>query len=164
MRINFTGRAHRHTPEGVRPLDSLGVPAPNDGRYHRLGQPRPFYGATTRTAAWKEAARRVEESLLRLVGHRMSTVAIRDARLLDLTHPKTLEELDLKRDDLVGDDLTLTQELADRARDEGLAGVLGPSAAEPADPAVKTVVIFPEHLGCVTVEDESVEPFPGELS
>lgn len=163
MRIDFTGQAHRHTPGLVGPLDGLGVPAPNDGRYHRRGQPRPFYASTTSDAAWKEAARRIGEETVLLVEHRMSTVTVRAAPLLDLTDDDFLEDLRLKREDLIGDDVAVTQQLADRARNDALAGVLGPSAAEPEDPAVNTIVIFPDHLHRVSVDDESVGPFPEDL-
>jgi len=164
MRIDFSGRAHRHTPERLGPLEALGVPAPNEGRYHRLGEPRPLYASTTRAAAWKECARRLARPLLRLGGHRMSTLLIREAPLLDLNDLHVLEELRVTRQDLLNDeDLMLTQRLAQWARDEGLAGVIAPSAADPEDPAAATIVIFADHLDRVSVEHESVEPFPEEL-
>lgn len=163
MRIDFSGPAHRHTPERIGPLESLGVPAPNEGRYHRLGEPRPLYASTTRRAAWKESARRLAGPVLRVVRHRMSTLSIRDAPLLDLTDSQVLDTFNLTRVDLVGDELKPTQQVADLARNEGLAGLIAPSAADPDDPLAATIVVFPDHLDHVSVEHESVQPFPEEL-
>jgi hypothetical protein len=94
----------------------------------------------------------------------MSTLLIRDAPLLDLTDPDVRERLNVTREELLDDDdLTAPQQFADRARGEGLAGVIGPSASDPRDPAAATIVIFHDHLDVVTVEDESVGPFPEEF-
>jgi hypothetical protein len=93
----------------------------------------------------------------------MSTLSIVAAPLLDRTDDDLLTDLGIARGDLTSDAVTITQELAARARNVGLSGLYGPSAADPEDPLAATIVIFPRHLDRVRVANEWVGPFPEDL-
>ena len=74
--------------------------------------------------------------------HRLARIQVELHRVLDLTDPGTLAALDLRPEDLVGDDWQRTQRLGAQARAAGFEGLLVPSAAGPGD----NLVIFPDRL------------------
>lgn len=74
--------------------------------------------------------------------HRLVRIRFALHRVLDLTDPATLAALDLRPEDLVGDDWQRTQRLGAQARAAGFEGLLVPSAAGPGD----NLVIFPDRL------------------
>lgn len=80
-----------------------------------------------------------------------------DLDVLDLTDDDVLKALDLERDALVQDDLSLTQAVADAAREAGFVAVLAPSAAC-AD--ATTVAVFDGGTAAVTEVDVAVRPPP----
>lgn len=74
--------------------------------------------------------------------HRLARIQVELHRVLGLTDPATLAALDLRPEDLVGDDWQPTQRLGAQARAAEFEGLLVPSAAGPGD----NLVIFADRL------------------
>ena len=74
--------------------------------------------------------------------HRLARIRVALHRVLNLTDPATLAALDLRPEDLVGDDWQRTQRLGAQARAAGFEGLLVPSAAGTGH----NLVIFPDCL------------------
>lgn len=126
------------------------------GRYNPLGAFGALYcgesGAVCAAEIRKRAAGQ-PVSRYRLVGIRVEL-----HRVLDLTAPATLAALDLRPEDLVGDDWQRTQRLGALARAAGFEGLLVPSVAGRGH----NLVIFPDRLDArsrVRLEG-SPRPFP----
>lgn len=62
-----------------------------------------------------------------------------DLLVLDLTSVDIQMQLGIKREDLISDDLNVTQTLADLAAEAGFDAVVGPSAAFPDDTTVAVI-------------------------
>lgn len=130
-----------HQGAVARPLLSFASPARGDGRYHRAGGPGAWYASSKERAAWAEFFRHhVSAELSPLeVKRKVGRVEVEGLNVLDLTDPDVQAELDLADDDLLGDDISLCQAIADAARAAGLAGILAPSAAMSGE---ATLVVF----------------------
>jgi hypothetical protein len=103
------------------------------GRFHRADGQATWYGSSTERGAWAEFARSLpggaDPSLFQ---RRIGRVEF-DLVVLDLTSPALIEQLGLDRADLVSDDLTVCELLADLASAAGFDAILGPSAATTGD-------------------------------
>ena len=152
---------HQGSPQ--RRLEAVADPARSEGRYHRNGGPGVWYASDQEQAAWAELFRHFSEEgidpfeLLRRVG-----AANADGlEVLDLTDALVLADLGLEHDDLVGDDYSLTQDLADAARRAGFQGLLGPSAALPGR---RTLAVFATGIEQLTFDRSRVRRPPPRMA
>lgn len=127
------------------PLVTCSDPASTDARYQRRGGPGVWYGSTRERGAWAELFRHLNSDELNPfeVRRRVGSVLLLDLPVLDLTDSATRRALNLSRKDLVADDYSPCQDLADLARLAGFGGILAPSAAMI---EVNTVAVFISHL------------------
>jgi hypothetical protein len=86
------------------------------------------------------------------IRRRVGRVTVQALRVLDLTDPGVLAILDLTVADLVGDDYSMSQQLAVAALDAGFDGMLAPSAALPGR---RTLVVFASAPRSTIVEESS---------
>lgn len=137
---------------------SFADPATSTGRYHRLGGPGVWYGSSQQQACWAELFRHFLDSGVDPfeVRRRVGKVTVRGLAVLDLTDGAVLATLHVADADLVGDDYTISQELAAAALTAGFAGLLAPSAALPGR---QTLVVFAAGVAAV-VEESSTVPQP----
>jgi len=68
-------------------------------------------------------------------------------RVLDLTNARVREILDVSERDLIRDDVSVCQQIAEYARDSGFDGILAPSAAVEGH---RTVAIFSSAMRKIT--------------
>lgn len=122
-------------------MEAFADPARSEGRYHRYGGPGVWYASDQEQAAWAELFRHfVDEGIDPFeVLRRVGAAEIDGLEVLDLTDDAVLKGLGFDRDDLVGDDYNLAQDLADLARAAGFEGLLAPSATLPGR---RTLVVF----------------------
>jgi RES domain-containing protein len=116
-------------------------PAVTTGRYHRADGPGVWYASSSENGAWAELFRHHEPggvSPLEVI-RRIGQTRARRLRVLDLTDARVLQSLDISEHDLIGDDLTQCQQIADYARSSGFDAILAPSAALEGH---RTVAIF----------------------
>lgn len=120
---------HQNAPR----FDLLSCPDPAtvDARYQRRGEPGVWYASSRERSAWAELARHTTSPELSpfQVRRRVGRVRVHGLRVLDLTDPEVRARLSVEEQDLAGDNYWRCQQLATLARDEGLDGVLAPSAA-----------------------------------
>lgn len=108
-------------------------PNRNAGRYNRAGDAPTQYwclhpqGPTAELlrALGKEAAEDIDAIRLRLWAARIDVSELPDIRF------DNAPDFDVSAEELVSDDHSATQDLADRLRDQGVDGFLAPSAALP---------------------------------
>jgi hypothetical protein len=118
---------HQNSPS--RSILDVADPPRTDGRYHRKGGRRTWYGSSSRDAAWAELTRNPPQDVnWEEASRRIGEVSF-DLLVLDLTNLELLSQLGLTATDLVVDDRSTCQALADVAADAGFEAVLGPSAA-----------------------------------
>lgn len=110
------------------------------GRYNPLGAFGALYCGESRAVCAAEIRKRAGGQ--RVSPYRLVRIRVALHRVLDLTDPATLAALDLRLEDLVGDDWQRTQRLGAEARAAGFEGLLVPSAAG----AGHNLVIFPDRL------------------
>ncbi len=111
------------------------------GRYNPMGAFGALYCGESRAVCAAEIRKRAAGQAVS--PHRLVRIRVALQRVLDLTDPAMLAGLDLRPEDLVGDDWQRTQRLGAQARAAGFEGLLVPSAAGPGH----NLVIFPDRLG-----------------
>lgn len=160
-RRRITGRFWHQGPTR-HDLVSCADPAKGPGRYHRTGEPGVWYASNQEQAAWAELFRHFHDDGVDPfeVRRRIGRVSV-SITVLDVTDASVRSHLDIDADELVGDDLTATQQLAAAARDAGFEGVLAPSAALPGR---TTLAVFARALGGVTSESSQVRRPPPRLA
>ena len=119
-----------HQCSPIRRLLDVADPAVTSGRYHRIGGYGVWYASSSEVGAWAELFRHHYGGVSlfevrRLIGR----VHVRDLRILDLTNEQIRAELGITARDLVSDDLSRCQLIAERARSDGYEAILAPSAA-----------------------------------
>jgi RES domain-containing protein len=128
-----------------------GRPAVTTGRYHRADGPGVWYASSSENGAWAELFRHHEPGgvsaldVIRRIGH----ARVRRLRVLDLTDARVLASLDISERDLIGDDLTPCQQIAEYARTSGYDAILAPSAALEGN---RTVAIFSSAMSKIAEE------------
>jgi RES domain-containing protein len=130
---------HQCAPK--RGLLDAADPAITTGRYHRANGPGIWYASSSEDGAWAELFRHHEPggvSPMEVI-RRIGRARVSRLRVLDLTDARVLESLDISEHDLIGDDLTQCQQIADYARSSGFHAILAPSAALEGH---RTVAIF----------------------
>ena len=110
------------------------------GRYNPMGAFGALYCGESRAVCAAEIRKRAAGQPVS--PYRLVRIRVALHRVLDLTDPATLAALDLRPEDLVGDDWQRTQRLGAQARAAGFEGLLVPSAAG----AGHNLVIFLERL------------------
>lgn len=157
----ITGAFWHQGPTG-RSFLSFASPARGDGRYHREGDDGAWYASSKERAAWGELFRHhasVELSFFE-VRRRVGKAAVRNLNALDLTDPTVRALLGAEEVDLIGDDRSLCQDIADAARSIGFEGVLAPSAAFAGE---RTLVVFPAGMRKVREEHSRVQRPPNTI-
>jgi RES domain-containing protein len=88
-------------------------------------------------------------------------VRVEDLRVLDLTDPTVRDRIGVAEVDLVDDDLTVCQAIADEARSAGFDAILAPSAALPDE---TTLAVFRHASRRVTEEHSRIQRPPRTLA
>jgi RES domain-containing protein len=120
---------HQCSPK--RALLDAADPAVTTGRYHQAGGPGVWYASSSENGAWAELFRHHEPggvSPLEVI-RRIGQARVRGLRVLDLTDAGVREILGVSERDLIGDDLSPCQQIADYAHSSGFDAILAPSAA-----------------------------------
>jgi RES domain-containing protein len=120
---------HQCSPK--RALLDAADPAVTTRRYHRADGPGVWYASSSEDSAWAELFRHHEPggvSPLEVI-RRVGQARVSRLRVLDLTAARVREILNISERDLIGDDLSLCQRIADYARSSGFDAILAPSAA-----------------------------------
>jgi RES domain-containing protein len=101
------------------------------GRYHRVGGPGVWYASSSEIGAWAELFRHHEPSGVSPleVIRRIGRARIKGLRVLDLRDTRVREALGVSEKDLISDNLTRCQKIAQYAREAGYDAILAPSAA-----------------------------------
>lgn len=161
-RRRLSGRFwHKGSPR--RPVDSFADPARSEGRFHRYVGRGVWYASDQEQAAWAELFRHFLDEgvdpfeVLRRVG----AADIDDLEVLDLTDEAVRQRLGIDSDDLIGDDYSTTQALAEAARTAGFEGVLAPSAAFPGR---RTLVVFDVGMVRLTFQPSRVRRPPPRMA
>lgn len=130
---------YRVTGVGVA-ADALPASSPRGGRYHRIGEPQPFYGSLERPVAFAEVERHSPSP----ISHARLTQARVRAHVLDAFTPAGLVALGLHRRHLVRPaNIRDCLIVAALAHELGTQGLLVPSAI---DSSVANVVIWREAV------------------
>ena len=132
QRASATPRTFRAWHQGPPdyPLLSVADAPRGPGRYHRTGGRPTWYGSSTRRGAWAELFRHFSAEgvspfeVRRRIGRADFTIVA-----LDLTQPRLQRVLGVTPEELVSDDLSTCQALAELAAEAGFDGIRGPSAA-----------------------------------
>jgi hypothetical protein len=124
-------RSFRVWHQGSPRFDVTSVPDPPQapGRYHRAGGLATWYGSRTERSAWAELLRHfVDDGISPFEIRRR--VGRADARViaLDLTSKRVRDALEVSEDELIADDLTACQELAEFAVEAGFEAIHAPAA------------------------------------
>lgn len=114
-------------------------------------------------AAWAELFRHFLDGgvdpfeVLRRIG----PADVHDLEVLDLTSPAVVAALGVTEADLVGDDYTLTQAIANQAGAAGFGGLLAPAAALPGR---CTLVVFATGMAHLHAQPSYVRRAPPRLA
>ena len=160
-RRQISGRFWHQGPTR-HPLTPCADPARSPGRYHRTGEPGVWYGSSQEQAAWAELFRHfVDEGvdpfeLRRRVGRVYVTLEV-----LDLSDESVRSHLSVDESDLLGDDYSITQAIAEAARDAGFHAILAPAAALPDS---RTLAVFAHALPSVQAERSEIRQPPPRLA
>ena len=149
---------YHHGAPGRPPIDPP-ARAPHAARWHRAGEPAPWYAAGTREAMWAELRRHLPLGVDLREVFRLVVTAEVSARVLDLTGDAARRAVGVTLADLTGEDWKPCQELAALAAAHGYDGVLGPSAALAGD---TTLVVLRPALHRVHVVSAIVERGPAD--
>ncbi len=145
------------------PLGSFADPAATDGRYHSRGGPGAWYASDREQAAWAELFRHFTDEGVDPfeVRRRVGAVDVAGLEVLDLTDEAVRSWLGLTMDDLIGDDYSRAQEVAEAARGAGFGGILAPSAAIEGQ---KTLVVFATGFASIVFNRSRVRQPPPRLA
>jgi RES domain-containing protein len=145
------------------PLTSFPDPAVTDGRYHQAAGPGVWYASDQEQAAWAELFRHFLDAGVDPfeVRRRTGKVDVANLEVLDLTDPGVRAALGVEQDDLVGDEYTKTQQIAQAAASAGFGGILAPSAALPGR---RTLAVFGAGILHVTPGPSRVAQPPPRLA
>jgi RES domain-containing protein len=160
-RRQLSGRFWHQGPT-AQPFGAFADPADTFGRYHRVGGAGVWYASSQEQAAWAAWFRHFigagidPSEALRRVGH----VDVTDLEVLDLTDQAVRDLFGVTEADLVRDDYSVTQEIAEQARLAGFGGILAPSAALPGR---RTLVVFPSGAASRTPGPSSVRRPPPRM-
>jgi RES domain-containing protein len=121
--------------------------ADGEGRNHEDGREPPMYGSSSEDASWGEMFRHhLDPDLSPFeIRRRMSTLAITDLPVLDLTDADVRAQLKVTEEDLTANDYAVCQAITAMARRTPgrFGGILQPSAAIHSE---QTLVVFQERL------------------
>jgi RES domain-containing protein len=120
---------HQCSPK--RGLLDVADPAVTSGRYHRLGGAGVWYASSSENSAWAELFRHHEAggvSPLEVI-RRIGRVRIKRLGVLDLTDARVRDAFGVSEGELISDNLTHCQEIAQYAQKAGYDEILAPSAA-----------------------------------
>ena len=122
----------RHVPDCLPPRE----PAPYAGRYHRVSEAWPLYGALNEATIWAEWARATGGGVQPADDPRSLCRFTADLDVLDLREPAVREALGVSDDELVADRSEAEPNqaclrVARRAVELGADGFIVPSAARP---------------------------------
>lgn len=134
-----------------------------DARFHVAGGPAAWYASSTQQGAWAELFRHFLDDGVDPfeVRRRVARVRVAGLRVLDLTKQDVREAVGITLTELTGDDYAACQRIAQIARDNGLDGILSPSAALANN---TTLVVFDVAAEKITVELSSVSVPPPRLA
>jgi RES domain-containing protein len=134
-------------------------PAVSDGRYHRVGGPGIWYASLTERGAWAELFRHWDHDEVSPfeVRRRIGRAQAEDLAVLDLTDPNVRAQLGVTEAEITDDDCSTCRDLADKAREAGLDGILAPSGALAGE---TTLVVFAHALLKLTAEHSRVQRPP----
>lgn len=110
-------------------MTSTADPPTADARYHRAADVATWYGSRTERGAWAELFRHFIDDgvspfeIRRRVGRVDATVVA-----LDLTSKRIRDQLGVSIDELIADDVSVCQELAELAIEAGFEALHAPSA------------------------------------
>jgi hypothetical protein len=141
-------------------VPSVADPPQAPGRYHHAGGVPTWYGSRTERGAWAELLRHfVDDGISPFEIRRR--VGRADVRViaLDLTSKRVRDALEVSEDELIGDDLSACQELAELAVEAGFEAIQAPAA--PLD-RERTLAIFGPAIesGLHNVLDKGVRRAP----
>ena len=161
-RRSLSGRFWHQGPTRY-PLGSFADPASTDGRYHRRGGPGVWYASDREQAAWAELFRHFTDDGVGPfeVRRRVGAVDVAGFQVLDLTDERVRSSLGLLLEDLVGDEYSISQELAEAAAKAGFAGILAPSAAMVGR---RMLVVFSTGMPSVVIGPSRVRQPPPRLA
>jgi hypothetical protein len=110
-------------------VTSVADPPQAEGRYHRPGGLATWYGSRTERGAWAELFRHFLDDEVSPFEIRRRVGRV-DAQViaLDLTSKRILDALGVSVDELIADDLTVCQDLAELAIEAGFEAIHGPAA------------------------------------
>lgn len=144
--LEFSGVTYRQTDPRRGPFEVQRV-ATYEARWHRKGQPAPIY--TTPSSALGAMLEQARHTDARgggavLPQRLLSELQVTALPYVDYANELAWEVLNIRRDDLIGDDFEIPQLLADVVRDRPEAfAFLAPSAAQR---GASTLVIFSEAV------------------
>lgn len=152
-------RAVWHQTRPSNELLRFDDPATYDGRYNRAGEPGVWYASFTERGAWAELFRHWGQHEISPfeVRRRVGRARVENLAVLDLTDEHVRAQLDVNEEELVADDWTRCQALADGARGAGYDGILAPSGALPGE---TTLVVFASAMNKVEVAHSRVQRPP----
>lgn len=121
-----------------------------------------WYASDQEQAAWAELFRHfLDEGVSPFeVLRRVGAVDAVDLNVLDLSDPEIRERLGISETDLVGDDHSISQDVAEEAAHH-FDGILSPSAALPGR---RTLVVFPSGMAKLAVMSSRLRQPPPRLA
>ena len=147
------GMFHRYCSPTRKPTE-LAPLAARDARWHRRHAPAHLHLADSPTVMWAELRKHIPPTVdPAQVIVRVAAIEVEDLGALDVTSAPGRETVDISLAQLVGDDYSPCQELADRAAACGYEGILAPSAALVGG---RVLVVFGEFRHRLTVVDDSI--------
>jgi RES domain-containing protein len=154
----FSGVVWRQT----RPRNDLldfKDPAPYASRYNRAQGPGTWYASFTERGAWAELFRHYDgEGISPFeLRRRVGRVRVTNLKVLDLSDPSVRTHLQVTLAELVDDDWSLCQDLADRARQADFEGLIVPSAALEGE---ISLVLFTSGMTRVVAEHSRIQRPP----
>jgi hypothetical protein len=141
---------------------SCAHPAVTNGRYHRSGGNGVWYASDQEQAAWSELFRHFTDAGVDPFEVRRRTGRARvEMDVLDLTSGAVRADLGIDESDLLGDDYSISREIAVAAEAAGFDGILAPSVALRDR---RTLVVFHHALAKVTTERSVIRQPPPRLA
>lgn len=147
------GAFHRYCSPAHK-LTDLPAVAGREARWHRRGEPPHLYAADSLDTMWAELGKHLPAGIdTSQVVVRVGAVHVAGLGVLDVTEPRARFTVGVSLEQLVGNDYTPCQDLADVASAQDYEGILAPSAARPSG---CVLVVFAAFLSKITVVDDAV--------